>query len=342
MAGRRIDPNAENCTLVELETAIAAAVSKRSHQRLLAMRALLMGISREQVAGLFCVTVRTLIDWIRRFNAQGIDGLIERPHPGRTPHISPEQTPQYRQLIENPSEVGQTHWTARKFHGHLREQLGVEVGYRTVVRWLHEQGFRLKVPQPWPDRQDEKSREAFVQLLSEHLADAGIELWFSDEMGVEGDPRPRRRWAQKGEKTRVTHNGDHVRMNVCGMVCPRTGQFYALEFSHSDRETFQCFLDHANADIQLERPRNLLICDNASWHKSKSLNWGKFEVLFLPPYSPDLNPIERLWLLIKAEWFCDFVAKDRDALISRLDSALNWAMGRAPANQQTCTIKKEI
>ncbi|MGD9818702.1 MAG: transposase, partial [Desulfomonilaceae bacterium] len=42
---------------------------------------------------------------------------------------------------------------------------------------------------------------------------------------------------------------------------------------------------------------------NASWHKSKSLNWGRFEPIFLPPYSPDLNPIERLWLIMKAQWF---------------------------------------
>ena len=42
-------------------------------------------------------------------------------------------------------------------------------------------------------------------------------------MGVEGDPRPRRRYIRQGEKGRITKNGDHLRMNVTGMVCPRTG-----------------------------------------------------------------------------------------------------------------------
>jgi len=42
----------------------------------------------------------------------------------------------------------------------------------------------------------------------------------------------------------------------------------------------------------------------------------------LPPYSPDLNPIERLWLLLKAEWFADFFAKNREQLIDRIDQAL--------------------
>jgi hypothetical protein len=58
----------------------------------------------------------------------------------------------------------------------------------------------------------------FVEQVKAWLADQGIDLWYQDEMGVEGDPRPRRRWIQKGEKGRVTRNGDHIRMNVSGMV----------------------------------------------------------------------------------------------------------------------------
>jgi transposase len=71
------------------------------------------------------------------------------------------------------------------------------------------------------------------------------------------------------------------------------------------------------------------------------INWGQFEPIFLPPYSPDLNPIERLWRVLKAEWFCDFIAKDRAALMARLDVALQWAIARVEGNQVTCTIKKE-
>jgi DDE superfamily endonuclease len=56
--------------------------------------------------------------------------------------------------------------------------------------------------------------------------------------------------------------------------------------------------DMQDEDIQVQRSRNIIICDNATWHKVKLLNWGQFEVLFLPPYSPDLNPIERFWQLL--------------------------------------------
>jgi transposase len=39
----------------------------------------------------------------------------------------------------------------------------------------------------------------------------------------------------------------------------------------------------------------ILVLDNASWHKAKSLNWHHIEPVYLPPYSPDFNPIERFW-----------------------------------------------
>jgi transposase len=337
-----VQPNPDNCTLAELETAMKATPLQRSFVRMQAIRALLMGFDHDSAAKLHNVTRHTINQWIRRFNSQGIDGLIERPRTGRPGKITLAQSARYKELIDHPEQVGVTHWTGKKFHGYLRQELSQELGYSTVLNWLHDQGYRLKVPQPWPDRQDEALRQAFCERVREWLKDQDVELWYLDEMGVEGDPRPRRRWAMKGAVVRVTHNGDHVRMNVTGLICPRTGQCYALEFSHSDGAVFQCFLDHANADLKLERVRNLLILDNASWHKGARLNWGRFEPMYLPPYSPDLNPIERLWLVLKAEWFTDFVAKDRQALMQRLDQALMWAIGRASDNVLTCRIKTEL
>jgi transposase len=309
---------------------------------MMAVKALILGVQHEQVAALFSVNEDSLGRWVRRFNEQGIDGLIEGHRSGRPRSIKPEQADVYRELVLHPEQVDQTHWTGRKFHGYLTKQCRHEVGYSTVMQWLRDEGFRLKVPRPWPEGQDEKKRKAFIEELKTLLADEGIDVWYLDESGVEGDPRPRRRFAKKGEKIRQPYQGAHIRMNVTGMVLPRTGEFYALEFSHSDTQIFQIFLDHANRDISLQRRRNILILDNASWHKSTSLDWGRFEPVFLPPYSPDLNPIERLWLIMKAEWFSDFYAKTREQLIDRLSQALRWLINRRHENVNTCSIPTEL
>lgn len=228
-------PNSENCSQDELDVAMKAALTKRAFQRLHAIRALILGFDHDTIAELLAVSVDSINRWVLRFNQQGIDGLIDRARSGRPRKISPEQRLEYIDLIEHPQKAQQHHWTAKKFHGYLSETLGQQIGYSTVLRWLHENNFRLKVPQPWPDRQDEQERQAWVEQLRELLADPQIELWYMDEMGVEGDPRPRRRWAKKGEKPRVTKNGDHLRMNVTGMICPRTGEAFVRVHSQRSR-----------------------------------------------------------------------------------------------------------
>jgi len=60
----------------------------------------------------------------------------------------------------------------------------------------------------------------------------------------------------------------------------------------------------------------------------------------LKAYSPDINPIERFWLLIKAAWFTGFFAKPRQQLLERIDQALLWVMDRPGDNQRTCSLER--
>lgn len=322
MAPSRLHPNPANASIADLNQSAKCASSRREADRFRAITGLILGISRDLIIEQFFIDERTVLRWIRSFNDRSIDGLLDDPKSGCPRKISPQLAERCVQVLEKPEDADEVHWTGVKFHGWLRDELGVKIGYSTVVRFLHEQNFTWTVPQPWPDRQDEEKRAEFREKLKVLAADPDVELWYSDEMGVEGDPRPRRRWSPKGSKARSTKNGDHLRINVCGVIAPRTGQFYGLEFSHMDSEVFQVFLDHANKDIAFDGKRQIFICDNASWHKRKCLDWGRFEPVYLPPYSPDYNPIEKLWLVIKGEWFADFVAKDYEQLSLRLDDAL--------------------
>ena len=200
-------PYAENCSLEVLDIAAGAAVSLRSHVRMMATKALLVGISHDQVAKLYHTTRRNLCRWIDRFNTSGIDGLVQKARSGRPRKITPDKRTKYIELVQCPDRSNETHWTGKKFHGYLTKQLDEEIGCRTLVRWLHEQGFRLKVPRSWPNGQDEEKRKDFVDLLRILLGDPEIDLWFLDETGIEGDPRPKRRWALKGQKNPSTLPG---------------------------------------------------------------------------------------------------------------------------------------
>ena len=135
--------------MAELETAIKCAPTRNSCHRMQAIKALLLGIDHDTVAELYSVTRQTLLVWIKAFNAQGIDGLIEKRRPGRPREIPAEQNRQLKDLLHHPSKADVAHWTAKKFHGYLNQQLQIECGSRTVVRWLQEHHFRIDDALNW-------------------------------------------------------------------------------------------------------------------------------------------------------------------------------------------------
>ena len=323
-----IEPNAEHASLEELEVSMHCTPCRRAALRIRAIWALLRGLGRDAVA-LFCnVEEKTLLDWINAFNTSGIDGLIDRERKGAPRKLSEEvMQKQVLPLLDAPSTIGLQHWTAVKLHGYLTNTLKLEVSYATLVRNLHESGRCLKVPRPMPQPPDEEAwlaqRTAFANKLKAWMADDTVHLWFGDECGIEADPRPRKRWVEKGSKPTVPYAGTHIRRNVIGAVSPSDGQLSCLIFSHCDTDVFQAFLDNLAAEVPPQAGKeHILVLDNASWHKAKSLNPHHFRIEFLPPYSPDFNPIERFWLRLKSDYFADFFAKTPDQLEERIILAL--------------------
>jgi transposase len=337
MGRPRIYPNPENATLEDLKETSRIG-SNETAQRCTAIQLLLSGVPRESVCQALIITERAVRKWVKAFNEKGIDGIIAKKRPGRTSILKGDKAKQIAKLIEQPEKADRTFWTAKAFHGYIGQTYQVQCSYQTVVRFFHNQGFALKMPQPCPDRQDEEKRENFLKWLKQTCENSQIDIWFQDESGFEGDPRPRRRWDKKGSKTQVTKNGDHLRMNVMGMVCPRTGEFFAIETSHSDTDTFQAFLYEANQTIEFSRPYNILVLDNASWHKKKTLDYYGWNPKFLPPYSPDFNPIERIWNTMKARWFNNYVCRNLQQLIDRLDQAILDVIDNPKRTQKTTSI----
>lgn len=84
---------------------------------------------------------------------------------------------------------------------------------------------------------------------------------------------PRRRCVQPGKPRTVPYLGDHIRQNIIGFVAPQSGAFFSLIVDGVDTDVFQFFLiEMAKAIRKREGVRQLLILDNASWHKAARLN----------------------------------------------------------------------
>jgi transposase len=176
-----------------------------------------------------------------------------------------------------------------------------------LCRNLREWGYTRLRPRPKAQKADPVAQAAFVEAVRHVMHTENPDIWFGDETSFWGDPSPYLVWAKKGSKPTIPYSGQHYRVSVMGAVRPRDGEFAALLVTTGNSLLFQVFLDHLNQQIDPQR-RTILILDNASFHKVKHLKWGRVEPWFLPPYSPELNPIEEVWLMIKTNDFHHWMA----------------------------------
>ncbi len=178
MDSKRLQPNGENATLDELRVAVEAAPNRRSSIRLNAIRSLLLGGPRKTVCDIFCRTDRSIRLWIELFNRGGIDALITRVKPGRPRKVKLQQVRDILvPVLDNPKEAGEVHWTGVKLHGYLKDKLKIDLGYSSVVRWIHELDYHLRVPRRWAVKQDQDVRKVFVKELKTLCAEPNTRNW---------------------------------------------------------------------------------------------------------------------------------------------------------------------
>jgi len=317
---RALTLNKENATVEELQLAKGCARTIKLSSRFFAIECLYKGMTVDDLCHYNGVAPRTVRRWIAAFNDRGIDGLTGRSKSGRPRKISVEKfNAEYLPLLTKGSNESQ--FSAVKFHGHLTEECKEALCYSTLVNYLHEANLSLVKGRPVSVKQDPEKRAAFLETLKKvHEVDKA-EVWFADEVGFEGDPRPRKQWVKKGSKPQVKRSAEHLRYNAVGAVNPHSGECLSLAVAHNDGIVFQVFLDELSKSTN--NRAMTLVLDNASWHKVK-LNWHNITPLYLPPYSPDLNPIENIWKLIKGRFFNNWYALTIEQLEERVYTALHW------------------
>lgn len=328
----------------ELRCAVDCCPDRKAQRRLNTILLLLCGASFELARAHAGISERCLQLWIQRFNDQGIDGITHRPRSGRPRALDVDQvSSQILPVIDDPDSVGRHHWTVVSLCGWLKEQRDLDLSYRTLIRYLHEHDYARRIPRPVPEPPDKDrwrtQRKKFIPQLVKLLADPQVDVYFGDEAGFEGDPRPRQTWVRRGTRPTQGYYGGHVRRNVIGAVEPKSGKLVSLIVPHCDTAIFQAFLDTlAQESAAASSRRVCLVLDNASWHKTKGLNWHHIEPVFLPAYSPDLNPIERLWQDLKGHAMAGILTADGEHLENELAEAIKQLLGEPQLVRSACAL----
>jgi hypothetical protein len=165
---------------------------------------------------------------------------------------------------------------------------------------------------------------ALPSVLQQHLTQrppgTPVKVFAQDESRVGLLPIIRRRITACGVQpiATVTHHFDNF--YLYGAVEPTTGDSFFLELPWLNTATFQLWLDHLAQAFPASF--NVLVLDNGAFHKAKALQWPSHVVpVCLPPYSPELNPMERLWRDLK-EQLADRVTQTLTALSEAIGDIL--------------------
>jgi len=140
---------------------------------------------------------------------------------------------------------------------------------------------------------------------------------FQDEAGFGRINKPKYSWCYPGYRPSVPCHHIREYRYAYGAVEPSTGESHFLVLPYSNTECMNIYLKTLSEKYQSDFL--LIVCDGATWHKSNELTIPKnMELLFLPPATPEMNPIEQIWKEIRKRGFRNEIFPSLDKVIDRL------------------------
>ena len=123
-------------------------------------------------------------------------------------------------------------------------------------------------------------------------------MWFFDESRFGTHSNIGHGWFKKGERTPVEIKLGYENFYLYPAISSRTGENFSLILPRVNTQCMNIFMEEFKKYI--DNKEIVFIMDGATWHKSKSLRApNNIKTIIQPPYSPEVNPVERLWQYIK-------------------------------------------
>lgn len=271
-------------------------------------------------SGYGAATVRTRL---RRFEAEGAEGLKDRRRSGRPPKADADVRGAIVRSAEAPqggSGRASGYPTTATIAAALRAEGGPDLSRATVRRVLLSAGYRWRRPRhslPANPRAEEETR-----VLRERLADAEgkAAVLLLDECDVHLLPPLRASWTKRGRQARVPTPGINRKRSVFGALEPSTGRWHYRVAEKKRAVDFVAFLENLVGAYRGAPLR--LVLDNASIHRVKVVflwlaDHREVELVWLPGYAGHrLNPVEKVWWRMKDRVAANRLHGDIEALVS--------------------------
>jgi transposase len=289
---------------------------KQTRDKALAMRCQVVllaseGPYREAIAR----AVGFSVSWVQRivqsFRLRGPACLYDgRADNGQIKLDEPYLSVLYDVVDGSPLDYGYPRptWTQELLCNVMAELTGVRIHRGTMSRALAKIGARHGRPKPtvacpWSKRARRRRKRQLQRLIEALPADEAV--FYEDEVDIHLNPKIGPDWMNRGQQKQVMTPGQNQKRYLAGALDARTG---LLAWCESDRKNSLLFIDLLHRLVELNPQAKVihLILDNFKIHDSRATQaavqalGGRVKLHFLPPYCPDDNRIERVWLDLHA------------------------------------------
>lgn len=250
------------------------------------------GINAQQIAALLYVDDGTIY---RQLKAYREENRIKLHHKGSKPSITAEET---AELIVHLTD--NCYVKCKDIQAHIHIKYDKLLSLTCITRWLNLNKFSYKKPKIQPKADPIKQAEFIkkYQELEKKAAENFEPVIFIDSVHPSQQTRPSYGWIRTGQDKIIEVNSGRKRLNIMGGIDLENMSFSHMEFDTIDSKATILFLKSLEEKYKDRKIINIIL-DNAGYYKSEEvslyLTTSRVKAHFLPPRSPNLNSIERLW-----------------------------------------------
>jgi hypothetical protein len=175
-----------------------------------------------------------------------------------------------------------------------------------------------------------------IEMIRTEHPDKRVLTFFQDEARFGQKGTIARVWARRGSRPTVPRQTQYDYLYVFGAACADTGSAVALVAPHVDTEVMNYFLSEFSKSLAVD-VHAVMILDQAGWHVSKTLVAPpNLTLIYLPPRSPELNPMENLWHWITGHYWSNRVHADYGSMVQSATEALSETFADIQRTKTIC------
>ena len=262
------------------------------------------GCRHHAIAKLLQMGINQVTKILNCYLKGGLEALLKDDYQGSNPRLTVEQ--QNALKMELKTKI---YSTADQVIGWVEKQWNITYSLRGMHTLLKRLGFTYKKNRLVPNKADPEKQRQFVQWFEKIRAELGPDdrLYFGDAVHVKHNAEAGYAWSPVGEPHLIPTNSGRQRYNVLGAYCTQTHEHV---FILTEANINQYTMVELLPKLREKHPGDgkiYLVLDNASYNRAKRVQaqaeTSRITIKFQPPYSPNLNLIERLWKFMR-KMFC--------------------------------------